>query len=506
VKLLKHTILALFVLLLLSAPVVSLAESDYEKGVGWEFRDGVLTITANGGMEDFFRDDLGSDGKEKYKHNGYEVDSVVIGKNVTKFVMFPFGEDFYPTSMSVEEGNTIFAVIDGWLVNLETKTLICATDLERFSSMPVARNIPDIVEKIGTDAFYPQNQLSQIFLPNGLFEIEEDAMAYCYNLDAIYLPPKLKIIGSGAFGDCASLKKVVLGSEIETIGEGAFDSCYSLEHVNLQDSRITVLNQNVFAETRLEHIILPDTLQLIKPLAFYESLSLYSITVCSDNIVIYNNAFSGCDSIRKIIFTKGVPQYIGDNLFDYKEKTSDGKHYVTKYYQPYGKIIPYPTLYYTAAYATEWAPNGETEWNGYPIKQLTAKEENALQSELNSKSSPQESAPIDSNYEAGNGWIFDSGKLLLTSNSGLDDFTANDLDENFDYRYNHFPSEVETLVIGKDVSHFSPVESYGFWYFTPTEVQIEPENPYFICDNGFITQAQTGSLAVSYTHLTLPTN
>ena len=493
-KLLKRTILTLLVLLLLCAPALSLAESDYEEGVGWEFRDGVLSITANGGMEDFFRDDLGQDGKEKYKHSGNDVDSVIIGRNVTKFVMFGFGEDFYPTSMSVEEGNTIFAVIDGWLVNLQTKTLICATDLLRFSWMPVARKIPDSVERIGKDSFYPLNRLKQILLPDSVIEIEEDGIGSCEGLETIQLPPNLKTIGRRAFDYCHSMKKVVMGSKIETIGEHAFSSCYNLERINLENTRITVLNKNVFAMTGLERIVLPDTLQLIKPDAFYDCVSLYSITVCSDNIVIYNNAFSGCERIRKIVFTKGVPNYLGDDLFDAKEEMSDGKHFLTKYPEPYGKIIPYPTLYYTAEYAGEWAPNGETEWNGYPIQQLTAKEENALRSELNSKSSVQASSSIDNDYETGNGWIFDSGKLLLTSNSGLDDFTANEMDENFDYLYNHFPSEVETLVISKDVSYFSPVASYAFWYFTPSEVQIEPENPNFIRDNGFIIQAQTGTL------------
>lgn len=493
-KLLKRTILAMLVLLLLSAPAVSLAESDCEKGVGWEFRDGVLTITANGGMEDYFDNERDQNGKYRYQHKGNDVNSVVIGKNVTKFVMFVFQEDFYPTSMSVEEGNAVFAVIDGWLVNLKTKTLICATDLMQFYWIPVARNIPDFVEKIGFKAFYPQNQLKQIFLPNGVFEIEEDAMADCGSLDTVYLPPKLKTIGSGAFDYCSSLKKVVMGPDISAIGDSAFSSCHSLVSINLQDTRITALNKNVLAMTGIERIILPNTVQLIDANAFYDCQSLYSVTICSDDIVIHDGAFSICERIRKIIFTKGLPKSMGRDLFDARCVTSDGKHFSVGFYEPYRLLIPYPTLYYTAEYANEWAPNGETKWNGYPIKQLTAKEESALRSGMNEQTSAPTAAAIDTDYEEGNGWVFDSGKLLLTSNSGLDDFTANDLGENFDYRYNHFPNEVETLVIGKDVSHFSPVESFGFWYFSPTEVQIEPGNPYFIRDNDFIMQTQTGSL------------
>lgn len=492
-KLLKCSILTIFVLLLLTTPALSLAESDYEQGKGWEFRDGVLTITANGGMEDFFDNERDQNGAYRYQHNGYDVKTVVIGKNVSKFKMFVLGEEFFPTSMRIEEGNSVFSVIDGWLVNLQTKTLICATDLSRFMWIPVARKIPAMVEKIGADAFYPYNHLIQILLPDGVTEIGEDSIS-CEGLESIRLPSHLKKIGRGAFDYCISLKKVIMGSEIESIDEYAFSSCYNLERINIKDTRISVLEQNVFSNCGFTGMVLPDTLQTIESNAFSNCWNLYKVTICSDDIVIRNNAFSDCEKIRKLVFAKGVPKYLGDDLFEADGVSPDGKYFLKKNPEPYGNIIPYPTLYYTAAYADEWTPNGETEWNGYPIKQLTAKEESALRSELNQQTSAPTTADIDTDYEAGIGWVFDSGKLLVTANGGLDDFTDNVLDENFDYRHYHFPSEVETLVIGKDVSRFSPVESFGFWYFTPTEIQIEPGNPYFVRDNGFIMQAQTHTL------------
>ena len=61
-------------------------------------------------------------------------------------------------------------------------------------------------------------------------------------------------------------------------------------------------------------------------------------------------------------------------MFDETEKTPDGKSYISNSYERRGEIIPYPTLYYTAAYANEWSPNGETEWNGYPIQQISQEE------------------------------------------------------------------------------------------------------------------------------------
>ena len=493
-KSLKVTILTLLVLMQLSAPTLSFAKTDYEKGVGWVYLDGVLTITANGGMEDFFNNDPDQNGKRRYQHRGYEVKSVVIGKNVTQLHMFASGEDFYPTSMSVEAGNSIFAVIDGWLLNTQTKTLICATDLDRFTWIPVARKIPDSVEKIGIDAFYPYNHIIQIHLPDSVTEIGEFTFDACNNLESIQLPPNLKIISRGAFCGCESLRKVDMDMSIESIGEYAFEGCYNLERVNLENTRITVLSSDVFSYTRLKNLVLPDTLQRIEPEAFSNCSSLYSITVCSDDVVFQHNAFAECDKLRKIIFTKGVPKSMGKDLFSAMGETSDGKHFLSGYYESFKKEIPYPTLYYTAEYANQWAPNGETERNGYPIQQLTAKEERALAAKTERHEYTPASESVTDDYEAGDGWVFDSGKLLLTTNQGLVDFTANQMDDSFDYRYSHFPSEVDTIVIGKDVSYVSPVANYRFWYFSPTKIQIEPGNPYFVCDNGWIVQAKTKTL------------
>ena len=479
-------------LIFISAP--ALAESDYEEGDGWEFRDGTLTIVANNGLEDFFQKDADSNHPRTYKHFGEDVESVIIGKNVTTFMMFSFGDEFYPTQMSVEEGNTHFAVKDGWLVNLQTNTLVCATDLDRFSWMPVARKIPASVEKISDNAFCPLNRILQIHLPDSIVEIGECGFESCESLETIQLPASLKTIGMRAFNCCYALKKVTLGSSVETIGEYAFSSCYDLERINLEDTRITVLNQNVFAFCGLTGIVLPDTLRAINADAFYRCLSLESIMICSDDIVIRDGAFSECDSLRQIIFTKGVPKSIGSNLFDKQDEPSDGKSLPGGSAASNDEAGSYPTLCYTAAYAKEWAPHGETTWNGYPIRELRASEVASLPTNSENQTNTSDAASLDEDYEEGNGWIYQNGKLIVTKNGGLDDFTINALDDQFEYKYRHFPSEVETIMIGTSVSEFSPVSSYSYWLYTPNEIQIEPGSPYFTNDNGWIVQTQTGAL------------
>ncbi|MEZ4627479.1 MAG: leucine-rich repeat domain-containing protein [Eubacteriales bacterium] len=465
-----------------------------EKGNGWAYQNGVLTITANGGFETYFEEVDDYSRAKKYQNVPYQVDCVVVGKNVTAFSMFAFGTDFYPTQMIVEEGNPYYAVIDGWLVNRKTNTLICATDLDHFEWISSIRNIPDFVQYINHDAFYPSNCIQQICLPNNVIGIGDDAFEDCQALQTIELPQNVEKIGRSAFNYCTGLQNVVLDSSVETIDEYAFYSCYNLEHINLKDTHITELNSNVFSCSGLKNIALPDSLQTIKPEAFHSCWYLESVTVCSDNIVIYDGVFSECDQLKTIVFTKGIPKWIGSSLFNETGKSKDGKCFISNSIGESGTEIPYPTILYTAAYANEWAPNGETEWKGYPIRELSAEEARSLPVRADSQTIVQAAPCEDNGYEAGNGWIFQDGTLLVTANGGLDDFTSNEPDENFKWKYTHFPDEVEYIEIGKRVSEITPFASYDFWHFSPREIRIEAGNPYFVCDNGWIVQKETGTL------------
>ena len=80
-------------------------------------------------------------------------------------------------------------------------------------------------------------------------------------------------------------------------------------------------------------------------------------------------------------------------MFNEDGKTPDGKCFITYLYDTNGEPIPYPTLYYTADYASEWAPNGETEWNGYPIQQISQEELDAVLAEARGETAPAEVTP-----------------------------------------------------------------------------------------------------------------
>jgi hypothetical protein len=84
------------------------------------------------------------------------------------------------------------------------------------------------------------------------------------------------------------------------------------------------------------------------------------------------------------------------------ETTSDGRYYISDYFMTEYQPIPYPTLFYTAEYADEWAPNGETTWNGHPIQQISQDVIDAVLAQARGEKQPEfSSRPVPASAGAG---------------------------------------------------------------------------------------------------------
>jgi len=391
----KRTILILLALLMLTAPALSLAESDYETGDGWVFQDGTLTITKNDGLKDFMSNDQDEQsGIWKYQHAARDVGVLVIGKSVTKLSIEICGwSKFGPSSITIEPGNAYFVIDNGWVVNKKTNTLFSATNLANRESVESIDNIPAYIEHIGDRAFYEYGYLKRVSIPENVVSIGDFAFDSCTNLQSVSFPNGLQTIGARAFYGCQSLEKIQLGAEVNDIGINAFGWCPALSSVDIRETKIDILRDS-FIESgdQLKILELPDTVKHIEARAIDVCTGLETLLIHSDGIIVDNSAFRFCDNLKRIIFTAGKPGDWGRCLFEETGRSADGKGYISSSHAHGGEIIPYPTLYYTAAYASEWAPNGETEWNGYPIQQISQQELAALLAEARGQVAPKPAA------------------------------------------------------------------------------------------------------------------
>ena len=388
----KRILLVLLALLMLTAPALSLAESDYEEGDGWVYQDGTLTITENGGLKDFISNDQDEQtGVWKYQHTPWQVDDLEIGNNVTELSIEECGwSRFTPSSITIEPGNTCFIIDNGWVVNKKTNTLFSASNLANKGSIESIDNIPEYIEHIGAHAFYDYEYIKHVTIPQSVVSIGDYAFDSCKALQSALFPRDLQSIGTSAFYGCQSLEKIQLGAEVNDIGTYAFGWCPALSSVDIRETKVDILRDSfIEAGDQLKSLELPDTVKHIEARAIDICTGLETILIHSDGIIVDNSAFRFCDNLKRIIFTAGKPSDWGNCLFEETGPSSDGKGYISSSHAHSGEIIPYPTLYYTAAYASEWAPNGETEWNGYPIQQISQEELDAILAEARGEAAPE---------------------------------------------------------------------------------------------------------------------
>jgi len=393
VKLLKKLFVVLLAALVLAVPSLSHAESDYEEGDGWIYRDGELKITENEGLINFLYHEYDMRGDPQHKHSAEDVNRAVIGKEVTDIEIDYFIGDYHPSSTSIEEGNPCFVIDQGWVINKETKTLFGAANVEQNLTATLIDSIPLYIEHIGMFVFSDCSALTRISIPKNVVSIGDSCFRDCNSLEFIVLPSTVTSIGTGSFSGCTSLNYVEFSPDLKEIGPAAFHACIHLKVPPMYNFKIAVIRGNSFLGCNtFQTVDLPPTLRKVEGQAFGKCDILNTLVFNSDQLVIENDAFSYCENVRRLIFTKGKPASIGDSLFNEDERTPDGKSFITRLYDPNGKVIPYPTLYYTAAYANEWAPNGETEWNGYPIQQISQEELDVILTEARGEEAPAVSA------------------------------------------------------------------------------------------------------------------
>lgn len=103
------------------------------------------------------------------------------------------------------------------------------------------------------------------------------------------------------------------------IGEGAFQFCTSLEKVDLSNCySFTFFDKYAFSGcSSLKTIIFSDSTQYICENAFSNCKSLTKVTIPQSVNAIFSNAFNGCTNLTDVYFeSDSVNEYFADNTFD----------------------------------------------------------------------------------------------------------------------------------------------------------------------------------------------
>ena len=329
----KALVMGLFLAIIGVACVVMLAgkahaeEVNYEQsGDGWSISaDGVMQIESDQGWANCLKD-------------GFEdnVRELIIGKDVTSFRMYSLPEDLpsedffgpediieysvsgnpiydftevrslFPSKIVVEEGNSVYRVVDGLLINTVTNELV----LSETGVSDVV--IPEGVRTITKGAFRRRPLLSVQF-PSSLECIGEYAFSKCDELESIKLPDSVSKLGGNAFSMCTELEDVILPKSLRVIEEYTFNEC-GIQNIEIPGNTEEIGRWAFFKCEHLKQVKLTAGIQTISRSAFSDCMQLQSINFPEGLTSIGEAAFDGCYSLKRVILPDSL-ELIGHKSF-----------------------------------------------------------------------------------------------------------------------------------------------------------------------------------------------
>ena len=186
-------------------------------------------------------------------------------------------------------------------------------------------NFPSTLETIDDYAFSGCNNLtSDIILPEGLTNLGACAFFECTKIQRAYIPSTVvNFRGGGNFENCVKLSIVQFGNGITEIPTGMFSGCISLKTVVLPES-VQIIYTNAFGHTALERLHIPQNVEYINSYVFDTTvMKNISVDYRNTHFRIDNNALVSYDGTRliRIISTAVGEEY----CIPYGVETLDGK-------------------------------------------------------------------------------------------------------------------------------------------------------------------------------------
>ena len=203
------------------------------------------------------------------------------------------GEELPPvTTVGIPEGETVTSTLKSgsFTVNVYSTYAEIVTYEGESSDITVPDAFMGIpVKVIGAYAFYKNEKVQKVTLPNGLI-----------------------VIGESSFQECSALKEVITGNQLEKIEQNAFRDS-ALEKIDLPDTVVTIERYS-FYNTKLISITVPFGVSNIGKYAFSGCEELKTVTLCKRLTRISEYVFYNCVSLKEVVITDKV-EYIGDYAF-----------------------------------------------------------------------------------------------------------------------------------------------------------------------------------------------
>ncbi len=150
------------------------------------------------------------------------VTSINIPANVQRIGFNALGGMKNLKEIKVDLGNSEYVDVDGVFYSKDKKVLL--TYPMGKAETHVANLAPE-TEEIYSHAFYGNDVIRSISLPENLIQIGPYAFAFNTNLNSVKLPDSLVHIRNNAFQNCIKLQNITIPANVETLDTNAFITC-----------------------------------------------------------------------------------------------------------------------------------------------------------------------------------------------------------------------------------------------------------------------------------------
>ena len=218
--------------------------------------------------------------------------------------------------------------------------------------------LPAGLKTIGAHSFFGCSNITSIVIPEGVTVIGEWAFQNCFDLTEVTIPDTVTVIEDQAFDNCQALKSVNIPASVESIGQDAFFGCKSLTEISVDPDNMYYTSETgiLFNKEKTLLIVMPEAFEIseyiipdtVTELADYSvnCTKLEKLIIPNSVTTIGRGTFRNADALRTLTIPESVTS-IGLNAFAYCDDItlrcypgSYAESYAIKYNIPYESIIP----------------------------------------------------------------------------------------------------------------------------------------------------------------------
>ncbi len=227
--------------------------------------------------------------------------------------------------------------------------------------------LPESLTTIGASAFYDMISLENIVIPDKVTKVGRYAFANDSTMTSVILSKSCPVIDEGVFLECKSISEIIIPQVVDSIKDIAFSGCKSLSTVIFNDGKklvstgkgsndnygtfygcpvetlhvgrqvsylrspfnnipelknltfgpdVPLVGVNMFQNTGLEEVYLPDNIESIGKYGFYNCQLLRSVRFGNETYQVGDYGFSRCVSLDNVSFPESMSS-IADNSFSF---------------------------------------------------------------------------------------------------------------------------------------------------------------------------------------------